>query len=94
MVYLPICVVYLPTYKVCGKPYTGSTITKFRSRFNQCKSNIKLYGEERRGFVQEKLMEHFYNQNHHGAQRDIIVQIIDHCNPNNQEQREEVWMRK
>ena len=61
MVYLAICVVYLPTYKVRAKPYTGSTITKFRSRFNQCKSNIKLYGEERRGFVQEKLMEHFHN---------------------------------
>ena len=42
-----ICVVYLLTCKICAKQYTGSTITKFRSRFNQYKSNIKLYGEGR-----------------------------------------------
>ena len=45
--------VYLLTCKVCVKveQYTGSTITKFRSRFNQYKSSIKLYGEGRKGFV-------------------------------------------
>ena len=31
------CVVYLLICKVCAKQYTGSTITKFRSRFNQYK---------------------------------------------------------
>ena len=76
------CVVYLLTCKVSAKQYTGSTITKFRSRFNQYKSNIKLYGEGRRGFVQEKLIEHFYSQNHHGTPGDMIAQIIDHRDPN------------
>ena len=51
-----LCVVYLITCKVCKKQYTGSTVTKFRVRFNQYKSNLKLYGEGRRGFVQEKLI--------------------------------------
>ena len=91
-----ICVVYLLTCKICAKQYTGSTITKFRSRFNQYKSNIKLYEEGRRGFVQEKLIERFYSQNHHGthAYGDMIVQIINHCDPNDQKKRENFGMHK
>ena len=89
-----ICVVYLLTCKICAKQYTGSTITKFRSRFNQYKSNIKLYGEGRRYFVHEKLIEHFYSQNHHGTHGDMIVQIINQCDPNYQEKRENVWIHK
>ena len=41
-----INVIYLLTCKRCRKQYVGSTVTKFRLRFNQYKSNIKLYGEE------------------------------------------------
>ena len=52
-----LCVFYLITCKVCKKQHTGSTVTKFRARFNQYKSNLKLYGEGRRAFFQEKLME-------------------------------------
>ena len=52
------------TSKVCQQQYIGSTMTKFRPRFNQYKSNIKLYGEGRRWFFREKLIEHFHSQNH------------------------------
>ena len=38
--------------------------------------------------------EHFYSQNHHGTHRDMIVQIIDHCDPNDQEKRENLWIYK
>ena len=44
-----INVIYLLTCKRCRKQYVGYTITKFRSRFNQYKSHIKLYGEGKRG---------------------------------------------
>ena len=47
------------TCRICKKEYTGSTITRFRERFNQYKPNLKLYGERRRDFKQEKLWEHF-----------------------------------
>ena len=50
-----LCVAFLITCKVSKKQYTGSTVTKF----NQYKSNVKLYGEGRRGFFQEKLIEKF-----------------------------------
>ena len=69
----------------CAKQYTGSTITKFRSKLNQYKSNIKLYRERRTGYVHEKLIEQFYSQNHHGTHGVMIVLIIDHSDPNNQE---------
>ena len=89
-----ICVVYLLTCRVCKKQYTGSTITRFGERFNQCKSNLKLYAEGRRDFKQKKLLERFYSYNHHGTHNDMIVQIIDFCGPNAQERRENFWMHK
>ena len=89
-----ICVVYLLTCRIWKKQYTGSTITKFRQRFNQYKSNLKSYGEGRRDFKHIKLLEHFYSHNHHGTHNDMIVQIIDFYDPNDQEKRENFWMRK
>ena len=83
------CVVYLLTCKVCFKQYVGSTAKKFRLRFIQCKSNIKLYAEGRRGFKQEKLIEHFFMCSYNETSEDIKVQIIDDCVPNNQEARDD-----
>ena len=87
-------VVYLITCKACRKHYTGSTVTKFRARFSQYKSNLKLHGEGRRGFFQEKLIEHFFNHGRNGSYKDMMVQIIDFCDPNNQEKREDFRMDK
>ena len=89
-----ICVVYLPTCRICKKQYTGSTITRFSERSDQYKSNWKLYGEERRNFKQKKLLKHFYSHGHHGTHSDMTVQIIDFCDPNDQEKRENFWMHK
>ena len=75
--------VYLITCKACRKDYTGSTVTKFRARFSKYKSNLKLHGEGRRGFFQEKLIEHFFNHGRNDSYKDMMVQIIDFCNPNN-----------
>ena len=88
-----ICMVYLLTCRICKKQYTGSTITRFWDRFNQYKSNLKFYGEGRRDF-KKKLLEHFYNHDHHGTHNDIIVQIIYFCDPNDQEKRENFWLHK
>ena len=58
------CGVYLLTFNICRKQYVGSTITTFRLRSDQYKSNIKLPGERRRNLKQEQLIEHFYSENH------------------------------
>ena len=89
-----ICVVYLLTCRICKKQYTGSTITRFRERFNQYKSKLKLYVEGWRSFKQKKLLEHFYNHDNHGTHNAMLFQIIDFCDPNDQEKRENFWMHK
>ena len=58
-----------------------------RPRFNQYTSNINLNGEGRRRFKKEKLIEHLLLLSHNGAHEDIKVQIIGHCDPNDQEDR-------
>ena len=55
---------------------------------------MKLYGEGRGNFKQEQLIEHFYGENHNGLHQDINVKIIDFCDPNDQEKRENFWMNK
>ena len=45
-----INVIYLLTCKRCRKQYIGSTVKKFRLRFNQYKSNTELHGKGKRGF--------------------------------------------
>ena len=75
-------------HKVCEKQYVGSTVTKFRSRFNQYKSKINLYGKGRRGIMQEPLIRYFFSNNHIGSHNVIKVQVIDYCDPNNTERRE------
>ena len=87
-----INVIHLSTSKRCRKQYVRSTVTKFHLRFIQYKSNIKLHGEGKRGFKQDKLIEHFFCSNHSGTHKDIFVQVIDHCDSNDQERREDFWI--
>ena len=53
-----------------------------------------MYGEGRRNFKQEKLIENFNSENHNGTHQDINVKIIDFCDPTDQEKREHFWMNK
>ena len=48
-----------------------------------------MNGEARRRFKQEKLTEHFFLCIHNRAHEDFKVQIIGHCDPNEQETRED-----
>ena len=61
-------------------------------RFNQCKSNIKLNGEGRGGFKQEKVIEYFFLLSRNETNEDIKFQIIRHCNPIDQEATEDFWI--
>ena len=67
-------------------------MARFRLRFNQYKSNIKLNRESRRGFKQEKLIEHFFLLTRNGTHEDIKVQIICYFDPNHREAREDFWI--
>ena len=85
-------IVYLITCKTCGEQYVGSTTTKFRQRHNNYKSLFGKYGEGVRGMNQETLYEHFYRADHTGCFDQMRFQIIDYCDPNDQERRESFWV--
>ena len=57
-------------------------MTRFRLKFNQYNSNIKLNREGSRGSKQEKLIENLFLLSQNGTREDIKVQIIGHCKPN------------
>ena len=40
----------------------------------------------------KKLIEHFFMCSHYGAHQDFKVQVIGHCDPNDQEAREDFWI--
>ena len=41
------------------------------------------------GFRHEPLIKHIFSNKHNGSHRDIKVQIIDYCDTNNPERRED-----
>ena len=51
---------------------------------------MKLYSEGRRRIKQEKLISHLFTDKHHGTYDDIKEQIIDYCDANDQERREDL----
>ena len=65
--------------KNCKKQYVGSTVTKFRSRFNRYKSNTNLYGKGIRGCFQQ-CFQIIFKYNDSG--KDVKLQSIDYCDPN------------
>ena len=38
------------------------------------------------------LIEHFFQCSHNGTHENIKVQLIGHCDPNDQEAREDFWI--
>ena len=95
-------VVYLLRCKVCGKQYVGSTITKFRERFNNYKSQFRRYWERKQAgksdpgkdISQGKLFEHFCERDHHGMD-DWSFKIIDQADSLKRvRERESFWQYK
>ena len=62
-------------------------MARFKLRFNQYKSSIKLNGEGKHGFKQEQSIKHFFLCRHNRTHEDIKVWVIDHCDLNDREAR-------
>ena len=74
-------VVDLMTCKKCGLQYVGSTITKFRLRFNNHKSRIRkheMLGQAEK-LADDLLYRHFCSRGHSGLS-DVKIQLIDQVN--------------
>ena len=86
------CLIYLLTCKVCAKQYTGKTVDKFRSRWNNYKDSDRAFlrGEE---IKQKFLHEHFLKDDHHGFEKDVSICLIDKTQSSDPHKREYYWMR-
>ena len=79
-------VVYLISCKVCKMQYVGSTITAFRTRFNNYKSKHRKFRElflngmlkGASGVEQKIFHQHFCGSGHNG-EANWSVQLIDHA---------------
>ena len=73
--------VYLISCSRCGVQYVGSTITKFRMRFNNHKSRINKHASLSMASraKDDKIYQHFHSENHCGLE-DVSVMLIDKCN--------------
>ena len=89
-------VVYLITCKKCSLQYVGSTVTKFRLRFNNHKSRIrrhKMLGQAEKE-SDDLLYRHFCSEGHSGLQ-DVRIQLIDRVNgEENLREKEGQWAYK
>ena len=86
-------VVYLITCKKCSLQYVGSTVTKFRLRFNNHKSRIRRH--ERLGPAEKEkddlLYRHFWSEGPNGLS-DMSIQLIDRVNGEEQlREKEGQW---
>ena len=88
-------VVYLITCKTCSKQYVGSTITKFRTRFNNYKMADKYYNGDKRDKVKQLLFHEHFSQSDHHRVDDWSVTLIDQaCNKATVRRKESFWQYK
>ena len=72
------CLIYLLSCKRCGKQYTGKTVDKFRSRWNNYKTDArKAASGNITSCKQQFLQNQFWQDDHHGFLEDVEVTLID-----------------
>ena len=80
------CVIYLISCKVCGLQYVGSTVDRFRLRWNnyECSQGIASAGGTPK---QNYFHQHFLSENHHGLLQDCEIKLIDKTDPSDPTRR-------
>ena len=86
------CVIYLLSCRVCNLQYVGSTVVKFRFRWNNYRNCQRLAMS---GSVpqQNYFHQHFLGEDHNGLQEDCEITIIDKTDPTDPTKREFFWIR-
>ena len=86
------CLIYLLSFKVCGLQYVGSTIDKFRLRWNNYKENYQRAkkGEE---YMQPLVFDHFSSNDPNGFLEDCSITLIDKTDGSDPTGKEEYWRR-
>ena len=77
--------------KTCGKQYTGKIVDKFRSRWNNYKTDSRKAAS---GNIESCKQQFLQNQDdHHGFLEDLKVTLIDKTQASDPTMREYYWMR-
>ena len=80
--------------KTCGKQYTGKTVDKFRSRWNNYKKDAREAARDNiESCKQQFLQNQFLQDNHHEFLEDVEVTLIDKTQGSDPTKREYYWMR-
>ena len=95
-------VVYLVNCKVCGIQNVGSTVNKYRTRFNNYKSvhrkfrnqTTKGHSKGKQAFCQEKFHKHFCSDGHSGIEDWEIILIDKATSKEELRHKELFWQYK
>ena len=87
------CVIYLISCKVCDLQYVGSTVDRFRLRWNNYKCSQRIASEGGTP-KQNYFQRHFLRESHPGLLEDCEIRLIDKTDPFDPTRREFFWMQK
>ena len=65
------CIIYLLSCKACGLQYAGSTVDRFRFRWNNYKS-CQREAAQGGTLPQSFFLQHFLSEGHHGLVNDCV----------------------
>ena len=86
------CLIYLLSCRVCGIQYVGSTVDRFRLRWNNyksCQRDAASGGSPNQNYFHQ----HFLSEGHNGLEQDCEIIFIDKTDPSDPTRREYFWMR-
>ena len=85
------CIVYLLSCKVCRLQYVGSTVDRFRLRWNnyKCSQRGALQGGAPK---QNYFHQHFLSEDHHRLLEDCEIILIDKTDFSDSTRREFFWV--
>ena len=87
------CVIYLISCKVCGLQCVGSTVDRFRLRWNNYKCSQRIASEDGTP-KQNYFHQHFLSENHHVLLEDCEIRLIDKTDSSDPTRTEFFSMRK
>ena len=86
------CIIYLISCKACGLQYVGSTVERFRFRWNNyknCQREAAQGGTPPQSFFHQP----FLSEGHHGLVNDCEITLIDKTDFSDPARREFFWIR-
>ena len=86
--------IYRLSCKSCGKQDVSNTTNHFRSRWNNCKSDVKKAESGNMENIKQKFYQsHFLQRDHQGFLKYVEVRLFDKTQASDPTKREFYWMR-